>query len=328
MKHWIEKTVPADYDGSTLQHFLREGMGLTKKEISRAKFLPGGICVDGEHRKVTIQVRTGQQVRVQTEGTEKRSEQLKPSGKQLEVLYEDANLIVVNKPSGLSVHPSGRQTFAADTLANRLLYYLREKGEESVIRIIGRLDKDTSGVVLAAKNRTAAARLERQREKGTLHKTYLALTEGIPQPEQGVVEKWLAPDPADKTRMVVCAAGTETGKWAKTHYRIRKKWEENGAALLELQLETGRTHQIRVHMQSMGCPLLGDPLYGKSAGGQAEKNSTEKAEAEQDKRERRMQRTALHAVALDFRQPFTGEPLHVEAPLPKDIARFVADVLE
>lgn len=105
-------------------------------------------------------------------------------------------MVVVNKPSGIPVHPSGRQTFEADTLANRLVHYLREKGEEGVIRIVGRLDKDTSGVVLAAKNRTTAARLEQQRERGRLHKTYLALTDGIPEPEQGTVEKWLAPDPA------------------------------------------------------------------------------------------------------------------------------------
>lgn len=328
MKHSIGKTVTAEYDGSSLQHFLRAGMGLTQKEISRAKFLPDGICVDGMQKKVTAQVTAGQRVEVQTEDGEKRSEQLKPSEERLEVLYEDADLIVVNKPSGISIHPSGSQTLSADTLANRLLYYLQEKGEAGVIRIIGRLDKDTSGVVLAAKNRAAAARLERQREQGTLHKTYLALTDGIPQPEQGTVEKWLAPDPADKSRMVVCAENADNGKHAKTHYKIIKKWENRNAALVELKLETGRTHQIRVHMQSIGCPLIGDPLYGKTAGEQAEKNGMKKVEAEQGKRETQMQRTALHAAALNFRQPFTGELLHAEAPLPKDIARFMADVLE
>ena len=216
MRHGIQKTVSTEYDGSTLYHFLREGMGLAKKEISRAKFLEDGICVDGERQKVTAQVRKGQQVTVQTEKPDAVSGHLKASNAPLEILYEDMDVVVVNKPSGIPVHPSGRQTFEADTLANRLVHYLREKGEEGVIRIIGRLDKDTSGVVLAAKNRTTAARLEQQRERGRLHKTYLALTDGIPEPEQGTVEKWLASDPADKTRMQVCPTGDMHGRYAMT----------------------------------------------------------------------------------------------------------------
>lgn len=300
MQHCMEQTVSIEYDGSTLYHFLREGMGLTKKEISRAKFFPEGICVNGERRKVTVQVQAGQQVTVQTEHTAAKGSHLKAWATSLEILYEDADVLVVNKPSGIAVHPAGRQTFEADTLASRLLYYLREKGEESAIRIIGRLDRDTSGVVLTAKNRRAAARLMRQREQGRLHKTYLALTKGIPEPEQGTIEKWLAPDPSDKTRMQVCLKEDGHGKYAKTCYTTVKKWKDKNKALVKLTLETGRTHQIRVHMKSIGCPLLGDPLYGK---------------AEED-----ISRTALHAQALDFCQPFTGAVLHIEAPIPKDIA--------
>ena len=172
------------------------------------------------------------------------------------------------------------------------------------------LDKDTSGVVLVAKNRAAAGRLERQREQGRLHKTYLALTEGIPDPESGSVEQPLQPDPEDKTRMRICTYDAESGKYAKTHYETVKKWEKT--ALVKLWLETGRTHQIRVHMQSLGCPLLGDPLYG----------SPKKPEGNG------LKRTALHAAALDFCQPFTGEAIHIEAPMPKDIARYMETVLK
>lgn len=135
MRHGIQKTVSTEYDGSTLYHFLREGMGLAKKEISRAKFLEDGICVDGERQKVTAQVRKGQQVTVQTEKPDAVSGHLKASNAPLEILYEDMDVVVVNKPSGIPVHPSGRRTFEADTLANRLVHYLREKGEEGVIRI-------------------------------------------------------------------------------------------------------------------------------------------------------------------------------------------------
>ena len=249
---------------------------------------------------------------------------------------------MVDKPSGIPVHPSGRRTFASDTLANRLAYYLGEKGEAGVIRIIGRLDKDTSGVVLAAKNRTAAARLMRQRESGVLHKTYLALTDGVPEPESGTICKPLKADPADKTRMQVCdsdADPTENtekeGKYAETHYRTVEKWESKNAALVELRLETGRTHQIRVHMQNIGCPLLGDSLYGKRARADqkdTEETGTENRTAQQEPETNgpaaRIKRTALHAVTLDFIHPFTGIPIRVEAPLPKDIARYITDVLK
>ena len=220
MQRCIEKTVSAEYDGSTLQHFLREGMGLTRKEISRAKFLPDGICVDGERKKVTTRVQAGRLVKVRTEREDAVSAHLEASDVALEILYEDADVLVVNKPAGISVHPSGRQTFLADTLANRLVSYLRKKGEEGVIRIVGRLDRDTSGVVLAAKNRTAAARLMRQREEGKLRKTYLALTDGIPKPERGSICKSLRPNPADKTRMQVCPSGDAQGKYAKTCYEL------------------------------------------------------------------------------------------------------------
>ena len=144
----------------SLGQFLRSCMSLSKKEISRAKFLENGICVEGVRRKVTAVLEAGEFVEVQLETGERTSLQLGASDKELEVLYEDEDVIVLNKPAGLSVHPAGRGTFHGDTLANRLAFYLREKGEDCVIRILGRLDKDTSGVVLAAKSRTASARLE------------------------------------------------------------------------------------------------------------------------------------------------------------------------
>lgn len=315
MERILEKTVMAEYDGATLQHFLRAGMGLTQKEISRAKFLPLGICADGVQRKVTARVTAGQRITVRTEKDGKVSAKLSASREKPEVLYEDRDLLVVNKPAGISVHPSGRGTFQADTLAGRLVAWLREKDEESVIRIVGCLDKDTSGVVLVAKNRAAAGRLERQREQGRLHKTYLALTEGVPEPERGSVEQPLQPDPEDKTRMRICTYDAESGKYAKTHYETVKKWENQKTALVKLWLETGRTHQIRVHMQSLGCPLLGDPLYGSPG-------SPKKPEGNG------LERTALHAATLNFCQPFTGEAIHIEAPMPKDIARYMETVLK
>ena len=321
MERRLSEIVRAEDEGLALGHFLRRRMGLSKKEISQAKFRENGICVDGRRQKVTAVLRAGQRVDVLLDEGERTSPQLKSSDKELQVLYEDQDVIAVDKPAGLSVHPAGREGLHGDTLANRLAFYLREKGEDCVIRIFGRLDQDTSGVVLAAKNQAAAARLARQREDGTLRKTYLAVCEGIPKEREGEISLPLGPDPEDRTRMRVCPAGRP----ARTRYqvlntlRLEGESGENGAkpcALVRLQLDTGRMHQIRVHMASIGCPLLGDPLYGDAG----TKGDGQPAPA--------IGRTALHAAELALCQPFTGEELRIRAPLAKDIARLLSFVVE
>lgn len=294
MKKTINGTVSEQDNGIRLETFLKRRLGLTKNEISRAKFRENGICVNGKRRKVSTFLAAGDQVEVLLETGNERSEGLKASKKKLSVLYEDEDVIVTDKPAGISVHPAGRKD--EDTLANRLAFHLQSKGEDSVIRIFGRLDKDTSGVVLAAKNRAAATRLERQRGNGSILKSYLAITKGIPEPANGHIHAPLGPDPQKKKQMRVAPEG----KPAVTHYETLASG--HGLALLSLRLETGRTHQIRVHMASIGCPLLGDPLYGNGA-------------------VPGMERTALHARSLSFLQPFTGEKLHVEAPVPEDMSR-------
>ena len=321
MERRLSEIVRAEDEGLALGHFLRRRMGLSKKEISQAKFRENGICVDGRRQKVTAVLRAGQRVDVLLDEGERTSPQLKSSDKELQVLYEDQDVIAVDKPAGLSVHPAGREGLHGDTLANRLAFYLREKGEDCVIRIFGRLDQDTSGVVLTAKNQAAAARLARQREDGTLRKTYLAVCEGIPKEREGEISLPLGPDPEDRTRMRVCPAGSP----ARTRYQVLNTLQlegesmESGAkpcALVRLQLDTGRMHQIRVHMASIGCPLLGDPLYGDAG----TKGDGQPAPA--------IGRTALHAAELALCQPFTGEELRIRAPLAKDIARLLSFVVE
>ena len=321
MERRLSEIVRAEDEGLALGHFLRRRMGLSKKEISQAKFRENGICVDGRRQKVTAVLRAGQRVDVLLDEGERTSPQLKSSDKELQVLYEDQDVIAVDKPAGLSVHPAGREGLHGDTLANRLAFYLREKGEDCVIRIFGRLDRDTSGVVLAAKNQAAAARLSRQREDGTLRKTYLAVCEGIPKEREGEISLPLGPDPEDRTRMRVCPAGRP----ARTRYQVLNTLQlegesmESGAkpcALVRLQLDTGRMHQIRVHMASIGCPLLGDPLYGDAE----TKGDGQTVPA--------IGRTALHAAELALCQPFTGEELRIRAPFPKDIARLLSFVVE
>ena len=321
MERRLSEIVRAEDEGVALGNFLRRRMGLSKKEISQAKFRENGICVDGRRQKVTAVLRAGQRIDVLLDEREKTSPQLKSSDRELKVLYEDQDVIAVDKPAGLSVHPAGRGSLHGDTLANRLAFYLREKGEDCVIRIFGRLDQDTSGVVLAAKNQAAAARLARQREAGTLRKIYLAVCKGIPKEREGEISLPLGPDPKDRTRMRVCPAGRP----ARTRYQVLNTLQLEGesmgsggkaCALVRLQLDTGRMHQIRVHMASIGCPLLGDLLYGDAG----TKGDGQTVPA--------IGRTALHAAELALCQPFTGEELRIRAPFPKDIARLLSFVVE
>lgn len=276
-------------EGRLLDNILRKELGMTAHEISRAKFREDGICVNGTRKKVIERIAAGDKVEVLLETKEEASSHLISHEGELRILYEDGDVIVMDKPAGLVVHPTGAHF--TDTLANRLAAYLRDKGEDSVIRILGRLDKDTSGVVLAVKNRAAALRLERQRENGSLQKNYLAVTEGVPEEKMGNIRVPIGPDLLRKGKMQVC----EDGKSASTRYEVLR--EKDGRALVKLDLLTGRTHQIRVHMASIGCPLVGDPLYGQAG-----------------------KRMLLHAARLRFWQPFSQEEIVVESVVPDDFA--------
>lgn len=296
MQKSVSGTVSCQENGLRLEQFLKNELHLSKNEISRAKFRENGICVNGKRRRIDFSLKAGDLVEILLETDDCTSESLAASGGDLFILYEDEDVIVLDKPAGISVHPaSGKDT---DTLANRLAFYLRDKKEDSVIRIPGRLDKDTSGAVLAVKNRAAATRLERQRAGGTLQKSYLAITGQAPDPPAGVIRLPIGIDPQKQNQMCI----TADGKTAVTHYETLCAGE--GCALIRLSLETGRTHQIRVHMAAVGCPLLGDPIYGDGA-------------------VPGMKRTALHARSIHFLQPFTGETLFIESPIPDDMRLYL-----
>ena len=313
MQKMMRSTVSCRDNGLKLERFLKTRLHLSKKEISRAKFLENGICVNGKRQRTDALLKNGDLVEILLETGDKTSGSVTASEKKLSVLYEDEDVIVLDKPAGISIHPSCRKD--TDTLANRLAYYLRDKNEDSVIRIFGRLDKDTSGVVLAVKNRAAASRLELQRKNGTLRKTYLVITEGIPCPPAGVIRLPIGADPEKPKCMCIAS----DGKNAVTNYETLAAG--NGCALVRLSLETGRTHQIRVHMAAIGSPLLRDPIYGKAGPSPfpsgishpLSDNSACKNNIPE------LKRTALHACSIRFLQPFTGKELLMEAPVPADM---------
>ena len=293
---------------------LRTQGGFTKKQISQAKFRKDGICKNKQQCRVTEGAVPGDVIRICLETGETDSRQLeipwekepleKRRNKQeepLDILYEDMDILAVNKPAGVVTHPSGSHYL--DSISNQTAGYFRSKGEETRIRSIGRLDKETSGILLFARNQTAASRLQKQREEGKLQKTYLALAEGVISEKYLEIHTPLAPDPADPLKMKVSPEGTLPGsKMAVTYLETVKKYDN--ASLVKLRLKTGRTHQIRVHMASLGHPLIGDTLYNPQGTWEC------------------FERAALHAWRLTFYQPFTEKKIILEAPLPGDFCTF------
>lgn len=281
---------------------LRHQAGLTRREIRRAKFREDGIRKNGSRCRVTDPVRPGDLIQVCLEPEENRSDHMETfqgiQSRKLTVVYEDEDLLVAAKPAGMVSHPSGGHY--RDTLANLVQSYLTEKNQMCRIRPVGRLDRETSGMVVFAKNQTAAARLAEQRENGKFQKIYTALAVGeLPIGSRGCVRQPIGKDPCSRFRMRVDAGGKQAATFWKTEAF------GGGLSLLRLRLESGRTHQIRVHMAWMGHPLAGDCLYGGSmAYG--------------------MDRTALHAGMVTFVQPFTGEVLKFQDPLPEDMANLAS----
>lgn len=305
-------------EGGAVQEVLRKQAGFTKKEISRAKFLTDGIRKNGTRCRVTEKALPGDIIEILLETETQCSAHLTANTEVLDILYEDQDLLAVNKPAGVVTHPQGGHY--EDTLANQVSAYYASRQESHTVRPIGRLDKDTSGIVLFAKNQPAAARLQKQRERGEFRKTYLAVAQ-LPADRNNEVEQFpgwneitrrlenigttsdtdewilidtpMSPDPENHLRMIP----TPLGKPARTLYK--PLWTGKADQCLALHLKTGRTHQIRLHMATRNCHLLGDPLYGGS--------------------QTQLHRAALHAYQVTLRQPYTGEKLYLTAPIPEDI---------
>ncbi|MEL7040224.1 MAG: RluA family pseudouridine synthase [Pseudomonadota bacterium] len=248
-----------------------------------------------------------------------------PEAIPLDIPYEDEHLIVVNKPAGMAVHPAPGTW--QGTLVNALLHHCQGAlpGIGGVERpgIVHRIDKDTTGILVVAKTEPAHKGLSDLFAKHDIDRTYVALTRASPRPSQGTIETDIARSLKDRKKMAAVASGD--GRHAITHYKtletygqISKTEARPAAAFLECRLETGRTHQIRVHLAHIGCSLIGDPVYGRHRGikatgrGDAFDRATDLA--------RRLTRQALHAASLGFVHPMTGEKVFIEAPLPADLA--------
>jgi 23S rRNA pseudouridine1911/1915/1917 synthase len=271
-----------EYSRSRLQEWLRSGH----------------IRVNGANASPKDKVWGGEMVLVEPQAVPGQAHHL-PEDIPLDVVFEDDELLVINKPVGLVVHPGSGNW--SGTLLNALLRHVPELARVPRAGIVHRLDKDTSGLLVIARTLTAQTDLVRQLQARTVNREYLAVVRGA-MPSDGVVETPIGRHPVNRTRMAVVARGKPARTWYAVMERGRN-W-----TLVRCRLDTGRTHQIRVHLHSIGFPLVGDPLYG-----QGKRHDALPAFAEH------FPRQALHAQRLALVHPRTGEPMSWEAPLPADI---------
>ncbi|MCQ2354664.1 MAG: RluA family pseudouridine synthase [Clostridia bacterium] len=295
-------------NGLTVFDLVRRRMKISARSLRRLKYTPGGITVNGE--QVTVR-------RVLCEGDllvldvgdrpeEEKEGNLIPRRLPLDIIYEDGEIIVANKAAGMPTHPT--HGHLDDTLANALAFRAQAHGVPFVFRPANRLDRNTSGIVLAAKDKITSGRLFDQMRAGTIKKTYIAVTCGVPQPLCGVVDAPIARADEGTLMRVVDENGELGGQAARTNYRTVKVSKDGKYALVVLNPETGRTHQLRVHMAYIGCPLLGDFLYGEECG--------------------LIDRHALHAARLEFNHPASGHRLVMSASLPDDMVKVCETLFE
>ena len=306
-----------DHSGTRLDSFLAQAVpGLSRSRLK--KLIAGGqvTCGAAPAEDPASKVTSGQEFHVTVPEPEEAAP--RPQDIQLHIVYEDDQLIVINKPPGLVVHPAPGNPDR--TLVNALLAHCGESlsGIGGVKRpgIVHRLDKDTSGLMVAAKTDTAHAALARQFASHSMERAYLAVVRGVPSPPQGEISGNIGRNPKNRKKMAVLTRG---GKSALTRYRLIRtlgKSDPPAASLVECRPATGRTHQIRVHMTKLGHPLVGDPLYGRAWRPAGVPDDTASAIAA-------FKRQALHAAMLAFEHPTSTEKLRFEQEIPLDMKELI-----
>jgi 23S rRNA pseudouridine1911/1915/1917 synthase len=298
--------------GERLDRFLTEQALTGSRNQVRKWIEEGRVTVNTVPVKAGYRLKEGDLIQVDPKAPEPLA--LEPEPIPLTVLWEDRDLLVIDKPAGLVVHPAPGHL--SGTLVQALLHHCRDlSGIGGVLRpgIVHRLDKDTSGLLIVAKNDPTHRSLIRQFQSGEVFKEYRALVWGHPSPRQGRIDRPIGRHPVHRKKMAV----TETrGKPALTEWVVEEMYPA-GLALLRVRIKTGRTHQIRVHLASVGLPVLGDPLYGPTKGKSAQRAPLSSQALTQ------ISRQMLHAARLSFIHPGTKEELALEAPLPADLVRAI-----
>ena len=281
----LEYTVPPEGEGKRVRAVLQGALGLSAGLVTRLKHRPGSVRINGAGARTIDLLHAGDRLSVDV-GDAKESAFV-PAGPRLDVAWEDEDIIIINKPAGMATH--GRSDRREPTVGAMVAAYL---GTNAPFHPVNRLDRGTTGLMCAAKTGYMHERLRRILHTDAFRREYLAICTGVPPEAEGEIDAPIARYNEEKRFCV-----REDGAPSLTRYKVLLTWE--GRSLLRVRPETGRTHQIRVHMASIGCPLLGDRLYGRLS--------------------RELDRPALHSAALTLIHPLTGETVSVRAPLPEDM---------
>ncbi|WP_425060476.1 Ribosomal large subunit pseudouridine synthase D [Sporomusa carbonis] len=292
MKSFQTYKVAKEHAGLTVEHYLKQILHYSGRKIQKLT-RQKGIFLNGKTVFLQKQIKPEDTLRVLV--FEDADYGVRPEPGAIEILYEDDYLLVLNKPAYQLVHPTGQTT--CGTLANYLAYHLQQRGMIITVRAVHRLDRETSGCVIFAKDSRSQFLLEQQLKISTLKRTYWALVTGIISPPSGTVNAPIGPHPSRPNRRAINAKGEQ----AITHYQTLRTFAN--ASLLELTLDTGRTHQIRIHLAHLGHPVVGDGMYGVRAP--------------------HMPRQALHAAAVRFLHLEDNREITVTAPLPADFSQAI-----
>ena len=277
-------------NGLRIEQFLR-GLGYSRQNLTDLKKMPESVLVDGIWVHLGDKLNTGDTLTIHIQETTS-SKKVPPVEHTLDIVYEDEDILVINKPAGMPIHPSQNNYY--NSLANALAWYYQQKGEDFIFRCTNRLDRDTSGLTVVAKHMLSSNILSAAVRRHDIHREYLAIVRGSVLPKCGTIN---APLARKEGSIIERMVDFEHGEHAVTHYQVTE--EKNGHSLVCLHLETGRTHQIRIHMKYIGFPLIGDYLYNPDM--------------------EHITRQALHSHRLKFTHPITGEAMEFTAPLPEDM---------
>lgn len=289
----LEKKVEHIEEGTKIREYLKTELGLSTRLI-RSASIDKRIFVNNEAVKMNRVLKSGEIIKIDLAKDE--SQDIVPEKMDIEIVYEDDDILVVNKRPFMVVHPT--KSYQSGTLANGVINYFRESNQNCIVRLVSRLDMNTSGLIIIAKNQFSHGMLSKAMSENRVNKRYLAIVHGKLENKEGTIDLPIyRPEGIENgTRRVI----DERGQRSITHYKVVDTFGDS--SLVECTLETGRTHQIRVHLSNIGHPIYGDTLYGYG-----------------DEEENLIKRQALHAYGLDFKSPRSGEQLSLNSDIPDDM---------